>query len=215
MNISIFIYIKQDYGFVRFLLSCFQGHYPDNLGIALIVGAPWIFQGCWKIIKQLLDPIVANKIRFLKDKSEIKEYINETDIPECLGGTGKFNFNYIPYKEEDDVKASKEEIAKAKRNWDIAKNKYIKEIYEKYGSQLNVKLENLLFKIDNGSVACDDTTNVSEVLKKDSTTSSSVDSTPSSLDITQIEKNLYNTYVEYDKLNRSRTIYHRLGITHY
>ena len=25
------------------------------LGIALIVGAPWIFHGCWKIIKQLLE----------------------------------------------------------------------------------------------------------------------------------------------------------------
>jgi len=213
-----------DYGFVRFLLSCFQGHYPDNLGIALIVGAPWIFQGCWKIIKQLLDPIVANKIRFLKDKSEIKEYINETDIPECLGGTGKYNFEYIPYKEEDDVKASEEEIAKAKRNWDIAKNKFIKGIYEKYSSQLNVKLEDLLFKIDNGSVVCDDTTNVNEVLEKESTTSSSVVSAPSSvsgndsLGVTlksQIENNLYNTYVEYDKLTRSRTVYHRLGITHY
>jgi len=223
-DMSGFSMQNMDYGFIRFLLNCFQNYYPEMLGVALIVGAPWIFHGCWKIIKQLLDPVVANKVQFLKDKSEIKDYIDESEIPECLGGTNKFSFSYIPYKEEEDVKASEEEIAKAKRNWDIAKNKYIKEIFEQYGSQINVKLDNLLFKIDNGSDVCDEVNNVNEVLEKESTTSPSAYSAPSSASgddslgislIRQSEKNLYNAFVEYDKLTRSRTYYHRVGFTHY
>jgi len=194
------------------------------LGVALIVGAPWIFHGCWKIIKQLLDPVVANKVQFIKDKSEIKNYIDESEIPECLGGTNKFSFSYIPYKEEEDVNASEEEIAAAKRKWDIAKNKYIKEIYDQYSSQMNVKLEDLLFKIENNGNDCDEVNNLNEVLENESVNSPSACSVPSSASgddslgvsiIRQTEKNLYNAFVEYDKLTRSRTYYHRAGFTHY
>ncbi|OUM59559.1 hypothetical protein PIROE2DRAFT_14861 [Piromyces sp. E2] len=215
---------NMDYGFIRFLLNCFQNYYPEMLGVALIVGAPWIFYGCWKIIKQLLDPVVANKVQFIKDKSEIKNYIDESEIPECLGGTNKFSFSYIPYKEEDDVKASEEEIAAAKRKWDIAKNKYIKEIYDSYGAQTKVKLEDLLFKINNNGTDCDEINNLNEVIENESVNSPSACSVPSSASgddsfgtsvIRQTEKNLYDAFVEYDKLTRSRTYYHRAGFTHY
>jgi len=216
---------NMDYGFIRFLLNCFQNYYPEMLGVALIVGAPWIFSGCWKIIKQLLDPVVANKVQFLKDKSEIKNYIDESEIPECLGGTNSFNYQYIPYKEEEDVHCSDEEIAAAKRNWDIAKNKYITEIYEQYKSRLtNVKLEDLLFKVDNKENECDDVSNVNEVVQQNEMNSPSNCSVPSSASgddslgltvIRQTEKELYNAFVEYDKRTRSRTYYHRAGFTHY
>lgn len=215
---------NMDYGFIRFLLNCFQNYYPEMLGVALIVGAPWIFHGCWKIIKQLLDPVVANKVQFLKDKSEIKNYIDESEIPECLGGTNSFNYQYIPYKEEEDVHCSDEEIAAAKRNWDIAKNKYIKEIYEQYSSQLNnIKLEDLLFKVD-GKIECDDVSNINEVIQQNEMNSPSNCSAPSSASgndslglsiMKQTEKELYDTFVEYDKRTRSRTYYHRAGFTHY
>jgi hypothetical protein len=223
-DMSGFSMQNMDYGFIRFLLNCFQNYYPEMLGVALIVGAPWIFHGCWKIIKQLLDPVVANKVQFIKDKSEIKNYIDESEIPECLGGTNKFSFSYIPYKEEEDVNASEEEIAAAKRKWDIAKNKYIKEIYDQYSSQMNVKLEDLLFKIENNGNDCDEVNNLNEVLENESVNSPSACSVPSSASgddslgvsiIRQTEKNLYNAFVEYDKLTRSRTYYHRAGFTHY
>eukprot|EP00833_Pecoramyces_ruminatium_P018693 jgi/Orpsp1_1/1192725/evm.model.d7180000095444.1 len=212
---------NMDYGFIRFLLNCFQNYYPEMLGVALIVGAPWIFHGCWKIIKQLLDPVVANKVIFIKDKSEIKEYIDESEIPECLGGTNKFNFTYIPYKEEEDVNCSEEEINTAKRNWNIAKNRYIKEIYELYKSQINVKLDDLLFKIDD-KPGCDEINNISDIVNEAS--SPSACSAPSSASgddsygnslMRQYEKELYNAFVEYDKCTRSRTYYHRVGFTHY
>jgi len=215
---------NMDYGFIRFLLNCFQNYYPEMLGVALIVGAPWIFHGCWKIIKQLLDPVVANKVQFIKDKSEIKNYIDESEIPECLGGTNSFNFTYIPYKEEEDVKASEEEISAAKRKWDIAKNRYIKEIYDQYSSQMNVKLENLLFKIENTGNDCDEINNLNDVIENENINSPSACSVPSSASgddtfgtsiIRQTEKNLYNAFVEYDRLTRSRTYYHRAGFTHY
>jgi len=213
---------NMDYGFIRFLLNCFQNYYPEMLGVALIVGAPWIFHGCWKIIKQLLDPVVANKVQFLKDKSEIKNYIDESEIPECLRGTNKFNFTYIPYKKEEDINYSEEEIASAKKKWDIAKNKYIKEIYEQYKSQLNVKLDDLLFKIDE-KVECEEVSNIIDIVQNE-TSSPSTCSAPSSASgddsysfsmMKHREKELYNAFVEYDKRTRSRTYYHRAGFTHY
>jgi len=223
-DMSGFSMQNMDYGFIRFLLNCFQNYYPEMLGIALIVGAPWIFHGCWKIIKQLLDPVVANKVQFIKDKSEIKNYIDESEIPECLGGTNSFNFTYIPYNEEEDVHASEDEIAAAKRKWNIAKNKYIKEIYDQYGSQVNVKLEDLLFKVEDNGNECDEVNDLSKIIENEGSNSPSACSIPSSASgddsfgfsiIRQTEKNLYDSFVEYDKLTRSRTYYHRAGFTHY
>jgi len=221
-DMSGFSMQNMDYGFIRFLLNCFQNYYPEMLGVALIVGAPWIFHGCWKIIKQLLDPIVAKKVQFLKDKSEIKDYIDESEIPECLGGTDKFNFEYIPYKEEEDVNSSEEEIRAAKKNWDIAKNKYIKEIYESLKPQLNVNLDDLLFKVDE-KIGCNEVSNINDIVQNEvsSPSACSVPSNASGDDtygisiMKQSEKELYNAFVEYDKITRSRTYYHRAGFTHY
>ncbi|KAG4095253.1 CRAL/TRIO domain-containing protein [Neocallimastix lanati (nom. inval.)] len=224
-DMSGFSMQNMDYGFILFLLNCFQNYYPEMLGVALIVGASWIFNGCWKIIKQLLDPTVVNKVRFIKDKSEIKNYIDECEIPECFGGTNKFSYSYIPYKEENDVNCSVETIEAAKRNWDIVKNKYITEIYEQYKSKLNVKLEDLLFKI-NDKKECEEVSNIGDILQNEISSSSTCSSSTSingdenydnydSSMMKQIEKELYNAFVEYDKCTRSRTYYHRAGFTHY
>lgn len=85
MDLSNFSMSNMDYQGVKFLISSLQKHYPESLGKALIVNAPWIFSGCWAIIKHWLDPIVASKIQFIK-VHELEEHMNKTEIPQKLGG---------------------------------------------------------------------------------------------------------------------------------
>eukprot|EP01129_Flabellula_baltica_P002390 TRINITY_DN12202_c0_g1_i1.p1 TRINITY_DN12202_c0_g1~~TRINITY_DN12202_c0_g1_i1.p1 ORF type:complete len:251 (+),score=56.09 TRINITY_DN12202_c0_g1_i1:211-963(+) len=76
---------NMDYGLVKYLLEIFRDYYPDTLGIMLIVNSPFIFKGCWKIIRPWLDPITAEKIKFIK-QAELNRYVPEDIIPTFLGG---------------------------------------------------------------------------------------------------------------------------------
>lgn len=41
-------------------------HYPERLGYALIISAPWLFNATWTAMKSFLDPDTVSKIRFVK-----------------------------------------------------------------------------------------------------------------------------------------------------
>jgi len=99
-DMTDFSMTNMDYPYVKFVLHCLQNYYPECLGVCLIVNAPWIFNGCWKIIKPLLDPVVSSKVHFIKSE-ELKEYINDDQIMKALGGTNPYDYNYIPPSPED------------------------------------------------------------------------------------------------------------------
>ena len=40
-------------------------HYPERLGLFLVVGAPRIFSGLWHVLQPLVDPFTRQKIKFL------------------------------------------------------------------------------------------------------------------------------------------------------
>ena len=42
---------NMDYTYVKRLIWIMQNCYPERLGVCLIVNSPWIFYGCWSIIK--------------------------------------------------------------------------------------------------------------------------------------------------------------------
>ena len=42
---------NMDYAYVKRLIWILQHCYPERLGVCLIVNSPWIFYGCWSIIK--------------------------------------------------------------------------------------------------------------------------------------------------------------------
>ncbi len=84
-------YASMDVGFTHFLLKCLEAYYPEVLGQALLIDAPWIFWGFWKLFSHLMDPVVAAKIKFLK-RSELKKYIDPDQIPTEFGGSSGFSF---------------------------------------------------------------------------------------------------------------------------
>lgn len=40
-------------------------HYPERLGVYLVIDAPKIFEGLWKLVKPWLDPVTVQKIKFI------------------------------------------------------------------------------------------------------------------------------------------------------
>lgn len=45
-----------------FILKCLEAYFPETLNILLIHNAPWIFQGIWRILAPMIDPVVRTKI---------------------------------------------------------------------------------------------------------------------------------------------------------
>ena len=90
---------NMDYAPVKFLIKCFEAHYPECLGKLLVHKAPWIFTPIWNIIKNWLDPVVADKISFSKNLKDLEKYVNNDQIPKYLGGQSKFDVDAYPEKQ--------------------------------------------------------------------------------------------------------------------
>lgn len=88
---------------VRFIIKCFEAHYPESLGTCCIYGAPWFFRPIWAVVKGLLDPVVANKIRFANSQAELEAFLPKSEIIKELGGPRAWTYEYIePQKDEND-----------------------------------------------------------------------------------------------------------------
>ena len=85
-----------DFSTMRFVISCFQEHYPESLGPCLVLNAPWIFWGFYKLVSPLLDPMIVSNVRFIKDISELNEYISEEMLLTYYGGSNQFTYLYKP-----------------------------------------------------------------------------------------------------------------------
>jgi hypothetical protein len=87
-------YSNMDLPNVKFLVNCFQNHYPENLGKCFIYNAPWIFSAFWKLIKPLLDPVVASKIVFINSKDDLLKYMDENVVLAEMGGKNYFTYDF-------------------------------------------------------------------------------------------------------------------------
>ncbi|CAF4097009.1 unnamed protein product [Rotaria sp. Silwood2] len=94
-----------DYQHIKFMINTVQNHYPESLGIALVVNAPWTFNAVWNVIKPWPDPVVSSKIHFVKSSKDLVEYINPIVLPKRLGGN-QMDFEFCPPKEEDETQVN-------------------------------------------------------------------------------------------------------------
>ncbi|CAF1129330.1 unnamed protein product [Adineta ricciae] len=92
-----------DYQYIKFMINAMQNHYPECLGLSLVVNAPWSFSTVWSVIRRWLDPVVESKICFLKNIDELKDYINPNVIPKRLQGNHA-DFKYTPLTKNDEVR---------------------------------------------------------------------------------------------------------------
>lgn len=46
------------------MLNILQNHYPERLGLALILNVPWLVDMFFKLIKPFIDPVTRDKMWF-------------------------------------------------------------------------------------------------------------------------------------------------------
>lgn len=60
-------------------------------------------EGIWKVIRGWLDPVVAGKVHFTNNKSELEEFIEPSQIIKELGGDQDWEYEYVePLAGEND-----------------------------------------------------------------------------------------------------------------
>jgi hypothetical protein len=91
---------NMDYQHLKFLINLLQNYYPESFALGLVINAPWIFNGCWYIIKPWLDPVVESKIHFINNLNDLTQFIDPSVLPKRLNGTQP-DFTYIPPTDED------------------------------------------------------------------------------------------------------------------
>lgn len=55
---------------------------------------PWLFSGCWKLIKPFVDEKTANKVHFM-NLEQLKEILPEEQIFKDIGGAHELDFNQV------------------------------------------------------------------------------------------------------------------------
>jgi len=84
-DLSDFSLYNMDYDLVRYLIKIFSDYYPETLGVSLVVNSPWLFKGCWQIVKPWMDTNTTNKVVFVTN-DQLRGYIDEEFIPKEVGG---------------------------------------------------------------------------------------------------------------------------------
>ncbi|KAJ2968691.1 hypothetical protein NUW58_g10168 [Xylaria curta] len=94
----VVIDVCQEWQPARFVIKAFEANYPECLGAMLIHNAPWVFSGVWKIIRSLLDPVVAAKVDFTRTTADLERHIPLENIPSRFGGGRQLcaAFNSVP-----------------------------------------------------------------------------------------------------------------------
>lgn len=72
--------------FTKEVLVTAQNHYPERLHMALIVNAPWLFSTAWSLIAGWLDEKTQKKVKFLKSKKELTQWIDKSKLPKAYYG---------------------------------------------------------------------------------------------------------------------------------
>ncbi|CAG8167799.1 unnamed protein product [Penicillium nalgiovense] len=100
---------NMDYAPVKFMIKCFEANYPESLGTVLIHKAPWLFSSIWSVIKGWLDPVVAAKIHFTKNRQDLENFIHPSQIMKELEGDEDWEYKYVEVPENENPKMADKE----------------------------------------------------------------------------------------------------------
>lgn len=69
-----------DYQVVKNLIWLLSRHYPERLGVCLIINSSALFSSCWAVIRGWLDENTSSKVFFVNSEMELCKYL----IPDVL-----------------------------------------------------------------------------------------------------------------------------------
>ncbi|KAF8183935.1 CRAL-TRIO domain-containing protein [Pholiota molesta] len=78
------------------VLNILQNHYPERLGLALIINVPFLINAFFKVVMPLVDPITRNKVKF--NPEIFKDGLFTTDnVMKEWGGDHHFEYDHDKY----------------------------------------------------------------------------------------------------------------------
>ena len=78
-----------------FIVDVLQNYFPCGMAYELIVDMHWILNATWKIISNFMSEEVRTKVKFVDNKT-VREYVDDSQIPEAFGGKSKEPILKIP-----------------------------------------------------------------------------------------------------------------------
>jgi len=100
----------------RAFLNTFQDHYPERMGVALLVNIPFFISIFLKIVRPFVDPATREKIKLNPDAVEDGLVAGEQLIREGWGGDIDFEYKHETFFPAL-VKLSGERQARWKAKW--------------------------------------------------------------------------------------------------
>lgn len=79
----------------QFVVKLFLELYPNKVDYTLFYEMPWVFTASWNIIKLLIPAKVLEKIKFV-NKDQIKQYIDDDNLPVAWGGKDTKQYVFQP-----------------------------------------------------------------------------------------------------------------------
>ncbi|KAF7336683.1 CRAL-TRIO domain-containing protein C23B6.04c [Mycena venus] len=81
----------------RAVLSILQDHYPERLGLALILNVPWLLNTFFKLITPFVDPVTRNKMKFNPQVIQDGIFAPEMVMTQWWGGACNFEYEHDKY----------------------------------------------------------------------------------------------------------------------
>ncbi|KAF8656275.1 hypothetical protein AX16_002711 [Volvariella volvacea WC 439] len=88
---------KPNFSTALSFLSIIQDHYPERLGLALIINVPFLIQTFFKLITPFIDPVTREKMKFNPDIIQDKFFAPEQAMDQWWGGSQHFVYEHEKY----------------------------------------------------------------------------------------------------------------------
>lgn len=81
----------------RTVLNILQDHYPERLGVALILNVPFLLNAFYKLINPFIDPVSREKMKFNPRVIEDNLFSRDMVMSEWWGGDCDFEYAHDKY----------------------------------------------------------------------------------------------------------------------
>ncbi|MBW0490451.1 hypothetical protein O181_030166 [Austropuccinia psidii MF-1] len=126
VNLSGFGMSSMDWKVNNFMIKCLEAYYPETLNAQIIHNAPWIFQGIWKIITTMLDPVVKSKVTFTSSNQDLLKVIDKSVLLASEGGDSDWEWSIPDYSMDHDNKYLNDSETRSK---ELANRQRLTEIF--------------------------------------------------------------------------------------
>ncbi|PLW18911.1 hypothetical protein PCANC_12816 [Puccinia coronata f. sp. avenae] len=92
VDLSGFGMSNMDWKCTSFMISTLESYYPETLNHQIIHNAPWIFQGLWKAISTMIDPVVRSKVLFTSKNEDLFKLVDKQNLFKAEGGESEFQW---------------------------------------------------------------------------------------------------------------------------